>query len=187
MGAFFKWLDVFELGSSATATTTIQHLLRFIANFGLPRVLVSDNGPQFLSNEFRQFCVSNGTDHQRTPPYHAASNGQCERMVQELKVKARPPSVSISVQLSQFLFQNRTTPHSTTHQSPASLLFKRQPTACLLWLVSSFARATQHRHSVNDINLHDSLQAATTFTFLTHALGVSRSGSREQLLIASVR
>ena len=34
--AFSKWLDVFKLGSSATATRTIQHLLRFIANFGLP-------------------------------------------------------------------------------------------------------------------------------------------------------
>ena len=101
MNSFFKLLDVFELGSFATATTTIQHLLRFIANFGLLQVLVSDNGPQFVSNEFRQFCVSNGIDHQRTLPYHPSSNGQCERMVQELKeaLKARPPSVTISVQL----------------------------------------------------------------------------------------
>ena len=29
---FSKWLDVFELGSSTTATRTLQHLLRFIAN-----------------------------------------------------------------------------------------------------------------------------------------------------------
>ena len=149
--AFSKWIDVFELGSSATTTKSIYHLLRFIANFGLPRVLVTDNGPQFVSHEFREFCRQNGIEHQRTPPYHPSSNGQCERMVQELKkaLKTRPANVAVPVQVARFLLSYRSTPHTTTRQSPASLLFKKLPTTRLSLLQPSFANSMQHRHAVD--------------------------------------
>ena len=83
--AYSKWIDVFELGHSATATQTVNCLLRFISTFGLPKVIVTDNGPQFVSHEFALFCQQNAIHHHRTPPYHPASNGQCERIVQEVK------------------------------------------------------------------------------------------------------
>ena len=148
--AYSKYLDVFEQGSSATASRTIAHLLRFISIFGLPRTIVTDNRPQFVSQEFQQFCVQNGIRHQRTPPYHPSSNGQCERMVQELKkcLRTRPKEVSVSIHLSRFLFKYRSTPHSTTDQTPASLLFKKTPTTRLSLLLPSFAAAMQAKQSV---------------------------------------
>ena len=38
----------------------------------------SDIGPQFIAQQFQEFCKCNGIKHSRTPPYHPASNGAAE-------------------------------------------------------------------------------------------------------------
>ena len=53
--------------------------------FGLPELLVSDNGPQFTAEEFGTFLAANGVKHSRSAPYHPATNGLAERFVQSLK------------------------------------------------------------------------------------------------------
>ena len=68
-------------------------------------------------------------------------------MVQEVKkaLRSRPKSVPISIHLSRFLFKYRSTPHSTTDQTPASLLFKKPPTTRLSLLQPSFAAPMQDK------------------------------------------
>lgn len=48
-------------------------------------VIVTDNGSQFVSAEFRTFCEELGVVLFRTAPYHTQSNGQAERFVDTLK------------------------------------------------------------------------------------------------------
>ena len=43
------------------------------------------NNQQFLSEEFSCFLKMNGVKHVRVAPYHAASKGLAERMVQSFK------------------------------------------------------------------------------------------------------
>ena len=43
----------------------------------------SDNGPQFVSDEFRNFVNVNGIRHICTAVYHPASNDEAERFVQK--------------------------------------------------------------------------------------------------------
>ena len=45
---------------------------------------MSDNGPQFVAEEF-SFLRSNGIKHIRSAPYHPASNGAVERFIQTFK------------------------------------------------------------------------------------------------------
>lgn len=52
---------------------------------GIPDIVVSDNGPQFISSEFENFLKSNTIRHVLIAPYHPSSNGQAERMVQTTK------------------------------------------------------------------------------------------------------
>ena len=57
------------------------HLLTF-STLGFPEGLVTDNGPAFTSQEFANFIKANGIRHLTSLPYHPASNGPAERVVQ---------------------------------------------------------------------------------------------------------
>ena len=54
-----KWLEI-ELMRGATSYRTIETLRKWISQFGLPTQLVSDNGPQFVSNDFKLYLEKMG-------------------------------------------------------------------------------------------------------------------------------
>ena len=58
--AYSKWPEVFPLGTDSTMAKMVEYLLLVIGRFGIPGIIVSDNGPQFTSQEFAAFCVQNG-------------------------------------------------------------------------------------------------------------------------------
>ena len=79
--AYGKWPEVHAM-SSNTAQATVQQLRKIFATHGLPQMIVSDNGPQFVSEEFKEFCSSRGTQHNTIAPYHSRSNGEAERLME---------------------------------------------------------------------------------------------------------
>ena len=125
--AHSKWPEIIEM-TSTTASRTVDELRRLFATYGLPEQVVTDNGPQFIAQEFSTFMKLNGIKHIKSSPYHPASNGAVERLVQTFK-KAMTAKchkgVSVSQQLSSFLLSYRTTPHSTTNVTPAELFMNR--------------------------------------------------------------
>ena len=82
--AHSKWPEVISM-SSTTAVRTIEALKQLFGSYGIPEQLVSDNGPQFVSDEFAMFLKQNGVKHIRCAPYHPSSNGLAERFVQTFK------------------------------------------------------------------------------------------------------
>ena len=79
-----KWMDV-HLMHSITSAKTIEKLCIILANHGIPRKVVTDNGPTFTSYEFQEFMQKNGIAHVKSAPYHPSSNGLAGRAVQTLK------------------------------------------------------------------------------------------------------
>ena len=71
---FSKWLEIIPT-ESATAEVTIKALREVMSRWGLPLMLVSDNGPCFTSYEFAEFCKHNHIKHITVSPHHPASNG----------------------------------------------------------------------------------------------------------------
>ena len=125
--AYSKWLEVIPM-SSTTAERTITELRKLFATHGLPTQVVTDNGPQFTSQEFEVFLKSNGIQHYKSAPYHPATNGEAERYVQTFKQAMRAAkcdSGTLPTKLMRFLLSYRTTPNATTGVSPAELLFGR--------------------------------------------------------------
>ena len=49
-----------------------------------PRI-ISDNGPQFMAKDFKEFIRVSGMTHVRTSPYYPQSNGKRERWHKTLK------------------------------------------------------------------------------------------------------
>ena len=125
--AHTKWLEVIPM-STTTTQTTVEKLRSIFATHGLPRILTTDNSPQFTSAEFQAFMKANGIRHIRSSPYHPATNGLAERAVQSFKEHLkRFRDGSLEEKLAKFLAWYRLTPHSTTGVPPAELLMGRRP------------------------------------------------------------
>ena len=96
------------------------------ARFELPDALMSDNATCFVSAEFEQFLTLNGIRHVTSSPYHPASNRQAERAVQMVKKGVQKMQTGLLTdRLAKFLFNYRTTPHTTTGVTRAELLLGR--------------------------------------------------------------
>ena len=83
--AHSKWLEA-SIMSTTTATKTIEQLRIIFATHGLPRKVVTDNGPTFTSEQFRSFMSLNGIIYVTTAPYHPSSNGLAEHAVLTVKL-----------------------------------------------------------------------------------------------------
>ena len=73
-----KWIEAIPM-KSTTISDTIEVLEAIFACIGLPETLVSDNGPQFTSVEFKWYCKDNNIRHLYGTPCHPSSNGLAER------------------------------------------------------------------------------------------------------------
>nr|XP_037275799.1 uncharacterized protein K02A2.6-like [Rhipicephalus microplus] len=121
-----KWIKAVPL-KTATAATTVDTLRCIFARFGIPRTVVSDNGPQFTSAETARFFRENGVRHVTTAPYYPQSNGLAERAIRTIKEGLKKNRVgTLQSRLAKFLLRYRTTP-TREEQSPAERLFGFQP------------------------------------------------------------
>ena len=133
---------------STTSCATIGKLRSLFAAYGIPEELVSDNGPQFTSEEFSVFMKNNGIKHTTSAPYHPATKDPAERMVQILKQALKSvPGTNINHKLSNFLLTYRNTPHSLTGQTPAELFLKRVPRTRLSMLKPNLAKDDEEKQA----------------------------------------
>ena len=61
-----------------------------------PRI-ISDNGPQFIAKDFKQYLKCRGMDQVRTSPYYPQSNGKIERWHQSLKRECIRPKAPLTL------------------------------------------------------------------------------------------
>ena len=65
-----------------------------------PRI-ISDNGPQFIAKDFKEFIRLTGMTHVRTSPYYPQSNGKIERWHKTIKSDAIRPANIESIEQAQ--------------------------------------------------------------------------------------
>lgn len=127
--AHTKWPEVANMKNNTKSDNVITFLKTLFARFGLPKHLVTDNGPQFTSEEMKDFCRTSNIKHSFSPPYHPATNSAAENFVSTFKSKLTKiiksgKDAHSAVQL--FLFDYRTTEQATTGKTPAKLMFNRE-------------------------------------------------------------
>jgi transposase InsO family protein len=126
--AYTKWLEVLKM-TTTTATATIAKLREVYARTGFPRVMVSDNGPQWIAEEFKQYCRGNSVKHITSSPWHPRTNGLAERAVQTFKLRmeaSKDDCPDLTLRLQRFLFSYRNTPHRSTGRPPAEMFMGRR-------------------------------------------------------------
>ena len=123
-------IDTFSLKSE-----NIEFKLELVfSEFGIPKVLRSDNGPPFSSSSFKQFCKTLGVSHRLITPLWPRANGIGEAFMKNLSKVIQTAiidKVSWKKRLIEFLRNYRGTPHSSTGVAPSALLF-RNPNPCKL-------------------------------------------------------
>jgi putative transposase len=62
-----------------------------------PRI-ISDNGPQFIAKDFKEFIRICGMTHVKTSPYYPQSNGKIERWHQSVKRECIRPGVPLTLE-----------------------------------------------------------------------------------------
>uniref|UniRef100_A0A3B3CT51 Integrase catalytic domain-containing protein n=1 Tax=Oryzias melastigma TaxID=30732 RepID=A0A3B3CT51_ORYME len=120
---FSKSAQFIALPQLPSAMETAEILVNHVfCHHGIPHDIVSDRGPQFVSQVWRAFCSALGATVSLTSGYHPQSNGQAERANQELEsalccVAAQNPS-----DWSSFLvwveYAHNTHPSTATGVSP---------------------------------------------------------------------
>lgn len=134
LDAFSKWVEVFAM-SSTNSFNTIAVLRQLFARFGLPDMLVSDNGTQLVSDEFKFFLKMNGIIHKTSTPGHPATNGAAENAVKSFKsamskaitnARLKNDKIEMNTFVQRYLFDYRISKHCATEESPAKLMYGRE-------------------------------------------------------------
>ena len=124
---FTKWVE-----AEAVSRISADRVRRFywrciICRFGLPRVIVSDNGAQFASASVVEFCKELGIQNKFISVEHPQANGQAESankvILNAIKKKLDSAKGLWAQCLHEVLWAYHTTVHSTTQETPFRMVF----------------------------------------------------------------
>ena len=121
---YSNFIEVARL-NTVTTRSVLHELLPMFARFGLPDVLVSDNGPQFASAEFAVFVKQKGITHVTSSPHYAQSNCKAQNAVKTLNLLfAKAKQTGESEYMAPLDWRN--TPSEGMSTSPAQRLMGRR-------------------------------------------------------------
>ena len=121
---YSNYIEVEHL-TRATTTTVSRALRTLFSRYGVPDVLISDNGPQFASEEFSKFARRWGFEHTTSSPHYPQSNGKAENAVKTIKrlfAKCRESGCSEFMALLDW----RNTPTEGVESNPAQRFLGRR-------------------------------------------------------------
>ena len=81
---YSRYIELSKL-NQLTAGTIITHTKSLFARHGIPKVVYSDNGPQFSSEAYKQFALTYPFKHITSSPYFPQSNREAEKAVGTIK------------------------------------------------------------------------------------------------------
>ncbi|KAG7567536.1 Ribonuclease H-like superfamily [Arabidopsis thaliana x Arabidopsis arenosa] len=124
---FSKWIEAeayVNIQDSVVKAFLWKHI---ICRHGVPYEIVTDNGPQFISNEFEDFCSSWGIKLSYSTLRYPQGNGQAEAsnktILSNLKKRLNSRIGGWYDELQPVLWAYRTTPRRAMGETPFSLVY----------------------------------------------------------------
>ncbi|XP_022792746.1 uncharacterized protein K02A2.6-like [Stylophora pistillata] len=138
VGYWSSFFEVVEIHRKTAQAVITQFKVQF-ARHGIPEVLISDNGPEFDNQEFKNFSTDWQFEHRSSSPRYPHANGKvenvktCKGLLLKAKEDKRDPLSAILAW--------RNTPSEGFSTSPVQRLMDRR-TRTLLQLLKSYSSRT---------------------------------------------
>lgn len=120
------WAEAIPLPFKTNEAVWNAFTAHIVSRYGLPAVIVTDNGGEFTATKWREWLRECGVEHRRTTPYHPQCNGKVERfngtLVRILTKLVRKPEMWEEY-LPDALYAYRISKHSATCLSPYQQLY----------------------------------------------------------------
>ncbi|GFY05096.1 retrovirus-related Pol polyprotein from transposon 297 [Trichonephila clavipes] len=126
---FSKWAEIIPLKKASARVIADNFFDNYISRFGAPIKLISDNGPQFISDIFENLNEKLGIRHVKTVVYRPQANRtervNCDlvQMIANYVNEQHDTSVQF---LREFAYAIRTAVNETTGKTPAELFLGRK-------------------------------------------------------------
>ena len=122
---FSKWIEVKAFASIKDKDVTQFIWKNIVCRFSIPRSIVSDNGPQFDSRVYRNFCQELKIKNLYSTPWYPQSNGQAEasNLLTALKKRLDAAKGKWVDEISGVLWAYRTTARRPIGISPFALTY----------------------------------------------------------------
>ena len=113
-----RWIEILHI-TTTTSPAVIAKMKDMFARLGLPQEGFSDNGPQFVSEQFRQFAKKCDFNHIMSSPHLPNSNGKAECAVKTAKsiLRQEDPWLALMIYSDKFI--------AATGCSPSHLMMGR--------------------------------------------------------------
>jgi transposase InsO family protein len=126
---FTKWIEAKPV-TSLDATSAVNFIRDIVFRFGVPNSIVTDNGTNFTSREFKDYCEGLGIKLNFASVAHPQTNGQVEKanglICNGIKKRLLAPLEKAKHawvdELPSVLWSLRTTPNTATQETPFFLV-----------------------------------------------------------------
>ena len=132
--AFTKLVALQLLENKSAEQTTNALMAGWILVYGVPKIIVTDQGKEFCNNVQEQLWKELQVEHRTTTPYHPQCNGQAETfnrtmatMLHSILQEMNLGTNEATNLLQKVAFAYNTTVHSATKQSPFRTTFGYNP------------------------------------------------------------
>jgi len=127
--AFTKFSFLRAVKSTKTKPV-IEYLRDIFASYGVPKVIISDQGTAFTANRFQEFCTQNHIKHLKTAVATPRANGQVERLNRNILNALLASTTDEDLwdaQVRRIQFAINNTINSSTNKTPSQLLLGYEP------------------------------------------------------------
>ncbi|KAJ9551384.1 hypothetical protein OSB04_015429 [Centaurea solstitialis] len=124
---FSKWIEAAAFSQVRDKEVISFIQTNIIYRFGVPSEITCDNGSQFISERTRKFCDERGIKLITSTPRYPQSNGLAESsnktIINSIRKRLKAAKGRWVEELPSVLWANRTTPRTSTGQTPFSLVY----------------------------------------------------------------
>jgi transposase InsO family protein len=126
---FTKWVEATPV-TTQDSTAAINFIKSIVFRFGVPHSIIIDNGTNFTSKEFKNYCESMGIKLKFASVAHPKTNEQvekansllCNRIKKRLLAPLEKAKHAWVDELPSVLWSMRTTSNATTEETPLFLV-----------------------------------------------------------------